>query len=157
MELLTLLYLQTLWNTSVLVPRSPTPRASRTILLLLWMTRSIRCPTFKPWISLAKLSVTDFKGKSVRAGLWFLCIHTLPFYMRTQGTSAKRVCSTTGNPVGQIKFRSYKVTCSEHRYEAGGCGNVRWPASVLSRVEDTEEQADNGHRVWWALVEARRD
>lgn len=64
-KLLTLLYCLTFWQVSVLVPRSPTPRVSRIIRLLLWMTRSVRWFLFKPWITLAKFSVIVWEKKKI--------------------------------------------------------------------------------------------
>lgn len=34
-------------------------------------------------------------------------------------------------------------------YEKKGCGKAPWPVPVLSQVKDTDEQADDAHRVWW--------
>lgn len=64
---LTLLYFVTLWQTSVLVPRSPTPRVSRIIRLLLWITWSVKWFAFKPWITLAKFPVTVWGKKKKRS------------------------------------------------------------------------------------------
>lgn len=69
----TLLYCVTLWQTSVLVPSSPTPRVSRIIRLLLWMTWSVKWFAFKPWITLAKFPVIvweeEIKKKEVDISL----------------------------------------------------------------------------------------
>lgn len=101
-ELLTLLYSLALWNTSVLVPRKPTPRVSRIILLLLWITWSVRCPTVKPWITLAKLSVTDFKGNSVRTVQYSLCIYLFLTIQELEVPLCEEFCSIRGNPVDHI-------------------------------------------------------
>lgn len=53
----TWLYCTALLKTSVLVPSSPTPRVSNTILLLLWITPSVRCEAFRAWMAVPKLSV----------------------------------------------------------------------------------------------------
>jgi len=88
---LTLLYCLTFWQTSVLVPRSPTPRVSRIIRLLLWMTTSVKWFVFKPWITLAKFPVIVWERRkkyymsfflfSFSLGLAGHFCHPVPAYM----------------------------------------------------------------------------
>lgn len=140
-ELLTLLYSLALWNTSVLVPRKPTPRVSRIILLLLWMTWSVRCSTVKPWITLAKLSVTDFKGKSVRTVLYSLCICPFLAIQEPEVLLCEEFRFTRRNSGDQLKFRSWRLMSTEPLYwvcEAKRCGSAQYPVSVLSPAENTD-------------------
>lgn len=69
-RLVTWLYWRTLLKTDVLVPNRPTPSVSRIILLLLFITPSVRWVVLRAWMAAPKLSVIPWKMK--KRGYLFL-------------------------------------------------------------------------------------
>lgn len=60
----TWLYWTALLKTDVLVPRSPTPRVSSIILLLLLTTPSVSWAVFRAWMAAPKLSVIPYRNET---------------------------------------------------------------------------------------------